>query len=108
MKAWLRHAFGCDSAEPLEPTDPQRRVVDKLCGWLVRRQMTTPVLVALESCRGLNFVGSQAMHFFRPLVTSLYDPDEYHQFALFLEQRGSIDYLCQQLEIWKETSDDDA
>lgn len=101
MRAWLRHAFGTDAAEPFEPTEEQRRVVDKLCGWLVRRQMTMPVLMALESCRGLNFVGSQALFFFRPLVTALYDPHEYHQFALFLEQRGSIDYLCQRLETWK-------
>lgn len=101
MRAWLRHAFGTDATEPFEPTEEQRRVVDKLCGWLVRRQMTMPVLMALESCRGLNFVGSQALFFFRPLVTALYDPHEYHQFALFLEQRGSIDYLCQRLETWK-------
>ena len=107
MKQWLRHAFALDDPQDIDPTEEQQRVVDKLCRWVVQRQMTVSVLVALESCRGLNYFGSQAMHFLRPSISVLFDHDEYQQFALFLEHRGSIDYLCRRLEHWKETDERD-
>lgn len=98
MKEWLKHAFAVDPPGPAEPTPPQAKVVDMICAEVVRRHLTTPALTFLEMSRPLNFVGAQAMHFFTPLVEAVIDAEGHRQFAAFLEQRGSIDYICRRIE----------
>ena len=56
--------------------------------------------------RPLNFVASQAMHFFRPIISVILDGPSIGEFASFLEQRGSIEYLCQRLEHWNQVGPD--
>ena len=95
---WLKHAFAVDPQGPVEPTEQQRTVVDRVCREVVRRGMVTPALMFLEVSRPLNYLGSQAMHFFAPIVSMATDVEGYEQFAAFLEQRGSIDYLWRRIE----------
>ena len=95
---WLRHAFAVDKPGPAEPTPPQKEVVDKICRQIVKRHLSTPSLVFLEMSRPLNFIGSQVMHFFAPFVSAMTDSQGHRHFALFLEQRGSIDYICRRIE----------
>jgi hypothetical protein len=95
---WLKDAFAVDKAEDFQPTDEQKAIVDRLCRWLVQRGMATPALMGLEISRPLNYLGSQAMHFFRPAVAALLDTRQYELFAAFLEHRASIDYLCRRIE----------
>ncbi|MDA1017103.1 MAG: hypothetical protein O3A00_21920, partial [Planctomycetota bacterium] len=80
------------------PSAEVREIVDRLSREVVRRHLTTPALMALEMSRPLNFLGAQTMHFFTPILSSITDTTGYSRFAEFLEQRGSIDYLCEQLE----------
>ena len=101
MKGW-RHAFAVDPPGPAEPDEMQRDVIDRLCRAVVRRQMTTPALFALEMSRPLNYMGSQAMHFFRPIVSTLFDTARYQALAEFLEKRGSVEYVCRRLEAMEE------
>jgi hypothetical protein len=97
--SWLKNAFAVDSAGHFEPTAPQRLVVDRVCDEITRRHLTSPALLFLETCRPLNYVGSQAMQFFHPIVSLVTGSrDGYRHFAEFLEQRGSVDYLCRRLE----------
>jgi hypothetical protein len=95
---WLRHAFAVDKPGPAEPTSPQKEVVDKICRQIVKRHLATPSLVFLEMSRPLNFIGSQVMHFFAPFVSALTDSEGHRHFALFLEKRGSIDFICHRIE----------
>ncbi len=95
---WLKHAFAVEHPGPFEPTEAQRPVVERVCGEVVRRGLTTPAIMALEMSRPLNFVGSQALHFFSPLISALTDAQGHKQFAEFLEHRGSIEYLCRRME----------
>jgi hypothetical protein len=60
--------------------------------------MTTPALLFLEMARPLNYLTAQTMHFFAPVVTAVVDREGYRCLAAFLERRGSVDYLCRQLE----------
>ena len=60
--------------------------------------MATPALIMLETFRPLNFVGSQVLHFFHPIVSAILTTDAYRNFTEFLERRGSVDYLCQRIE----------
>jgi hypothetical protein len=101
----LKHAFAVDSG-PVEPTERQMELVDIVCKAVVRRGMIVPALMALEMSRPLNFVASQAMHFFRPIVSVILDGPSIGEFATFLEQRGSIEYLCQRLEHWNQVGPD--
>lgn len=99
---WLKHAFAVEPPGPAEPTPEQRVIVDRICREIVRRHMTTPALLMLEMSRPLNYVGSQAMHFFSPLINTLTDARGHEHFAAFLEQRGSIEFLCRQIERWED------
>lgn len=101
---WLKHAFAIDPPGPAEPTPEQAAAVHTICDEIVRRHMVTPALLFLEMARPLNFVGSQVMHFFNPFVGVFVDTGGYDAFASFLEQRGSIDYICRRLE----AAEDDA
>jgi hypothetical protein len=94
----MRHAFAVDPPESVAPTDEQRQIVDRICHAVVSRRMTRPALLYLEVARPLNYLGSQALHFFQPVVSAVLDARAYEQFARFLEHRGSVDYLVKRIE----------
>lgn len=101
----FKHAFAIEQGA-VEPNDRQVELVDKVCKAVVRRGLIVPALMALEMSRPLNYVASQAMHFFRPIVSVILDGPSIGEFASFLEQRGSIEYLCQRLEHWNQVGPD--
>jgi hypothetical protein len=97
---WLKHAFAVDDG-PAEPTPEQQPAIDWFCMQVAKRHLTTPGLIGLEMSRPLNFIASQALHFFSPGVWSLVPQrtyEHYLHFATFLEKRSSIDYLCRRIE----------
>jgi hypothetical protein len=98
MRSWFRHAFAVDPTGPATPTEAQRVVVERVCREIVRRHLSTPALIFLETFRPLNYLGAQAMHFFQPIVSVILRGEGYRHFTDFLEQRGSIDYLCKMLD----------
>jgi hypothetical protein len=95
---WFKKAFAVDPPGPAKPTEIQEAVVDQVCREIVKRHLTTPALIFLETFRPLNFIGSQAMHFFQPIVSAVLRGDGYLHFTEFLEQRGSVDYMCRRIE----------
>ena len=101
MKGWLKKAFAVEAPNGGELTDPQKAVVDKVCREVVKRHMTTPALIFLESFRPLNYIGSQVMYFFQPFISAILTSEAYQHFAEFLEQRNSVDYLCQRIEYFE-------
>ena len=96
--SWLKNAFAVDPPGPAKPTEPQQAVVDSVCREVARRHLTTPTLIFLETFRPLNYVGSQLLHFFQPIVSAVLRGEGYRHFTDFLEQRGSVDYLCERIE----------
>ena len=98
MKGWLKKAFAVEAPNGGVPTDAQKAVVDKVCREVVKRHMTTPALIFLESVRPLNYIGSQVMYFFQPFISVILTSEAYQHFAEFLEHRKSVDYLCQRIE----------
>lgn len=95
---WLKKAFAVDPPGPAIPTEPQKTAVDILCNEIIRRHLATPSLLSLEMLRPLNFLASQAMHFFTPFLSVFVNTGDYEQFVKFLEQRGSIEYICRRIE----------
>ncbi len=101
LRARLKHAFAVDPEGTAEPTPAQQEAVDWVCRQVAKRHLTTPGLVGLEMLRPLNWIASQGMHFFSPgvwIVTPGQLHLQYKQFATFLEQRGSIEYLARRIE----------
>jgi hypothetical protein len=95
---WLKHAFAIEPDGAFTTTEAQRTIVDKICRQIVARELTTPALVFLESVRPLNYVSAQTLQFFTPILSVVADADSCNEFALFLERRGSIEFLCARLE----------
>ena len=98
IKQWLAHAFAVERPEDFSPSDEQQQIADRICQEIIRRDMVTLAILSLETCRPLNYIGSQAIHFFAPFLSILVDRTAQKTFAEFLEQRGSIDWMCQRLE----------
>lgn len=98
VREFFAKAFHVEPPGPAEPSEIERPIIDRLCREVVRRRMTTPALLALECSRPMNYLGSQAMHFFQPMASVLVNPAQWDAFAAFLEKRGSIEYLARRLE----------
>jgi len=101
MKRWraiLAHAFAVEKPGPAKPTPEEAEVVDRVLREVVRRQMTMPASIFLESVRPMTYLGSQAMHFFGPFMSVLVEPVAYKRFSEFLEKRGAVDYLVTRME----------
>ena len=80
-------------------SDEDRAFLDELADGIARRRLTAPALFFLESMKPLNFVGSQTLHFFRPMVQMIWsNPDRYDRLARLLEQRGTIELILRRLE----------
>ncbi len=101
LRSKLRHAFAVDAPGPAEPTEQQKPGVEWVCRQIAKRHMTTPGLIGLEMVRPLNWIGAQVMHFASPGVWAIapsHSYGSYMHFARFLEQRGSIEYMCRRIE----------
>lgn len=73
-------------------------MVDRLAREVVRRHLTTPALMFLEMSRPMNYLGAQAMHFFSPMISALFDGHRYEEFAKFLERRDALEIITRQIE----------
>ncbi len=79
-------------------TDRQRELLDKFATRVVQMRMTTPAILFLESVRPLNYVSSQVMVFFAPVVRGFFGLPEWDELRLVLERRESIGYFLDLLE----------
>jgi hypothetical protein len=95
---WLKHAFAIEPEGAIAPSDEQRAIIDTLCRHVVARGLTTPAIVFLESVRPLNYVSSQTLQFFSPILSVVADPRACNELAAFLEHRGSVEFLRQRIE----------
>ena len=99
LRSWLTNAFAVEKETEFDPDEDDRALIDVVCAEVVRRHMATPATLFLESTRPLNYIGSQTMTFFEPVMrTVLRNPAKWEQFARILEHRGSIEYLCRRIE----------
>ena len=102
----IKHAFAIGESQQSEPNEKQKIIVDKVCEEVVNRKLSMPALIMLETFSPLNYIGSQVMHFFQPIISSVLSGDGYSEFSVFLEQRGRVDYICKRInEIEMEKSD---
>lgn len=80
-------------------SEEERELLDKLADGIVKREVSPVALFFLESMKPLGFIGSQMLHFFRPIVSMIWSsPDTYDAIAKILERRGSIELLLRRIE----------
>lgn len=92
----LRHAFSLESPHgPLTAED--RELLKRLAGWIVRRNMSLPAILFLESVKPLGAIGSQAMVFLRPF-NIFFKPEEYERISEIMERREGIGGLVDAIE----------
>jgi hypothetical protein len=84
-------------AEPeLGPED--EALLRQLARRVSRYQMEVPAVLFLESVRPLNFVGSQALAFFEPMVQTLFNWSQYDRFTRLMAQRENVERLTRYIE----------
>ena len=93
--AGFKHAF-TTGGEKLEDSDTA--LIRKLADFVVKRDMSVPAVMFLESVRPLNFVGSQSMVFFKPILSRFFSRYEYDRIANILEKRKVVDLLINEIE----------
>ena len=91
----FKHAFATDD---IELKDDDVILIKKLADYAVRRKMSLPAIIFLESVRPLNFIGNQVMIFFKPILTHFFSGNEYNKLANILENRKVIDILISEIE----------
>ena len=88
----LSHAFSTTSgAEGL--TIEEVALLERVADAVVKRGMTAPATVFLESLGPMNFLGSQALYFLTPIVEWAFNAREVEQVARLLERRDTISRL---------------
>jgi len=82
----LRHAFATPSEqEPLCVEDVA--LLERVADAVVKRKMAAAAVVFLESLGPMSFLGSQALHFFTPIIDLAFNAKEVSQVAHLLERR---------------------
>jgi hypothetical protein len=96
FRAGLQHAFAGSSPSPLSIEDGE--LLDRIAAAVVARGMAAPAVVFLESLGPMNFLGSQALHFFTPIIDLAFDAREVEQIARLLERRETVTRLVTLIE----------
>jgi hypothetical protein len=82
--------------EKLKPEE--RKMLEDLAAWVVRRGMTVPAILFLESTKPLSFVGSQVVVFLSPALEILFDPVRIATFVSLMEDRKNVELLLREIE----------
>lgn len=80
------------------PEDEADALLEKLAEGIVQRRLAIPAVLFMETCKPLNFVGSQMMMAFHPFVASFVKGDDYRKAALLMEDDGKVEELLQRVE----------
>jgi hypothetical protein len=79
-------------------------VLDKLAHKVVDKGWTIPAILFLESVKPLNYIGSQAMVFFEPIVQSVFNFRDYDTLRTALEKRETLEILLLKIEDYDATA----
>jgi hypothetical protein len=97
VRTELSHAFSTTSGAEVF-TIEDLALLDRVANAVVKRGMTAPATVFLESLGPMNFLGSQALYFLTPIVEWAFNAREVEQVARLLERRDTISRLITIIE----------
>jgi hypothetical protein len=97
LKARVQHAFAVEpDGQPLSVEDVA--LLERVAVAVAERRMAVPTVVFLESVGPMNFLGSQALHFFTPILEVVFPPRDIERVALLLERRDTLSRLTALIE----------
>jgi len=77
----------------------EREILFKLADFIVRKGLTVPAILTLETVKPLNYIGSQTMVFLEPFVQAVFrDIAKYNTFRRMMEKRDNVERLLQKIE----------
>ena len=79
-------------------TKDDKAFLSKLARKIVELKLVTPSIFFLELVKPLNFIGSQTMVFFGPIVSAFVKTDGYYRAAELFEEHSSVEFLICELE----------
>ena len=79
-------------------TPEEIEVLEKLAKKTVEWGMTMPGILTLESVKPLNYIGSQTLVFFEPIIQTIFNFRDYDTFRTALEKRETIEILIRKIE----------
>jgi hypothetical protein len=97
VRAGLSHAFSTRS-EAETFTIEDLALLQRIADAVVQRRMAAPAVVFLESLGPMSFLGSQALHFFAPIIELAFSAHEVSQVAVLLERRDTTIRLIALIE----------
>ncbi len=98
--------MGFFSRGSMELPDPEEKrlpeeeeaVLDKLAHKVVDKGWTVPAILFVESVKPLNYIGSQTMVFFEPMVQTIFNFRDYDTLRIALEKRETLEILLTKIE----------
>ena len=78
-------------------------LLERVAAAVVAREMAVPAVMFLESVGPMNFLGSQALHFFTPILEVVFPQRDIERVALLLERRDTLSRLAALIERRAET-----
>ena len=94
----VKYAFHVEDESNQKFSEEELALLNKVADIVVRKRLTAPAMMFLESVRPLNFLGSQAMIFFQPIVSLVVSTKEVDLLAQILERRSSIPLFIELIE----------
>ena len=65
---------------------------------IIELKLVTPAIFFFEMVKPLNFIGSQTMVFFGPIISACVKTDGYYRAAELFESNVSVEFLISELE----------
>ncbi|MGA6826353.1 hypothetical protein ACO9S2_01945 [Nitrospira sp. NS4] len=97
VRAEFSHAFSTQPDTEVFTND-DLSLLQRVADAVVTRGMAAPAIVFLESLGPMSFLGSQALHFFRPIIEWAFNASEVEHVARLLERRDTIARLITLIE----------
>lgn len=97
VRAGLSHAFSTRTEAEVF-TIEDLALLQRIADAVVQRRMAAPAIVFLESLGPMSFLGSQALHFFAPIIELAFSAHEVSQVAALLERRDTTVRLITLIE----------
>ena len=94
----VRHAFAIPRQQKL--TERERAFLDRLARKVVERDIASAAVFFLESVKPLNYLGSQVVVFFKPIISLAFRPEQCDQVAELLSKRGALEALAEMIETY--------
>jgi len=98
VMGWLKNAFAIKKPGSVELTPRQEEIIERLACKVIEWKMSVPAVLFLESMKPLNYVGSQILVFFSPIVNTIFTVRDYDEFVALMEQRESVEVLLRRIE----------